>query len=298
MSTVHRSGASGPPTSSGAADADADDSKHVRHDRIVWAVWGLIAIALVVIGLASLPDHGALRNREFSVDVQPKALGDLGHTKLVMSMSKMTSTSTDYRLTVWGETERQPPLHPLLRPQVPLSVTLGFQPDVSASCGSVRGCTSTTSGKGNKLLFTLGKRVTFTVSSSRFTFAENGEDAEGWLPNTTCTDFDCPDNSGLIVSVRYAMPDVTDYQWTSGPPPGIQQGLGQGIWEQYAGQLHNPVLVSGTNPDATQHDAFRLFLSGVLAGVGCALAAGVIVEMVRSFLARRRRVPEAPHPAA
>ncbi len=70
----------------------------------------------------------------------------------------------------------------------------------------------------------------------------------------------------------YEIPDVGSYDWTAGVPPRITSG-GQAMWQQTAAQLQEPILISGTDAAAQQHDQTLTLVSGIVIGIAVGLLA-------------------------
>jgi hypothetical protein len=72
-------------------------------------------------------------------------------------------------------------------------------------------------------------------------------------------------------------PGATSYDWVGGPPPESQP-LGAVQWDQTIAATSNLVGVSGVNRSEQRWADFRLFLAGILAGIGGGAVVGAITE--------------------
>jgi hypothetical protein len=130
-----------------------------------------------------------------------------------------------------------------------------------------------------------GATVTFGVVAPTFTFGSNGLTAQAWIPFVKCpTNCVSTASDPTVIRVIYRIPGATNYDWSSGLPPGITKQH-EPVWQQNPSQLTEPVLASGTNPSAQQDDAFFTLLSGVLFG----LSAAFLADAVRQVLEIRKR---------
>ncbi len=227
----------------------------LRWKGLRWAAPGAMGVAALIVGLLLIPDRAPVVTQEFNLSVAPQ--GTVGLVTV-----RTTQTSGDRYDVEVSDTDAS----------APVGLQFLYQPDVTSSCPSspsVLACTPPSSADGGLLSLTMRPNASVDVGivAPIFTFSANGESAEGWLPYV-----DCPvcDNS-TVFRFEYQVPDISSYDWTSGIPPGSIAG--QPVWQQYASQLQEPVMISGTDAGAQQHDQMLTLISGILIGIAVGLLA-------------------------
>ena len=130
---------------------------------------------------------------------------------------------------------------------------------------------------------------TVPVVASPFVFGDNGVNAEAWLPHIACFP-SCTANTPLI-RVSYDVPSISNYDWNSGPSPGLGSQGKNGVWQQFASQLENPVFSGGIDSYVQSRDSRDLFLAGALVGLGGALLAAAMQCFVTLWFRRSFKAP-------
>jgi hypothetical protein len=246
----------------------------VRRPGLDWAVPLVLFWVALAVGWLFLPSHSPVITHEFNLKVQ--TAGPLTEVSMVMAPS--SPHRYDLQVGLDGASDA-------------VGLWFNFQPGVTTDCpasSAVLSCTPASPSDGNLLYLRLRplSTVDVAVGAPIFTFSANGESAEGWLPFVNCDSCGGPGSAATVFRVTYKIPDVTSYDWTSGPPPGLTDG--EAVWQQVAGQLQEPVLVEGTDPRTQQRDEVHIFLSGISIGIAGALFAGSL----QAFLVwNRRRAP-------
>lgn len=243
-------------------------------DGLAFVVSAILCIVFLIAGYLLIPRHSPVVARHFNLQLQsdPAQLQEL-------SLAMAPTREGHYSLSIFVQTNTLSTVQ----------LRFFFQPGVQAGCPKIAAlpCTPAIDSDQNVLTIWIPGNTTVAVpvSASVFTFDSNGEQADGWLPNLACAG--CSTDSTLVLRVAYAIPNVGDYNWDSGPPPGLTSGAG--VWTQFAYQLQEPVHVSGTDPAAQRKDNEFIFAAGACAGIAGAMAATALQDGLTWAGVRRGR---------
>jgi hypothetical protein len=244
-------------------------------DGLAFVVSMMLCVVFLIAGWLFIPRHTSVVDRNFNVQIQsdPALLREL-------SLTMAPTTAGHYNLTISASTQSND--------VSAVNLKFFFQSGVLASCPVVD-CSPATTADQNILTISMmsDARVTVPFTASVFTFGANGEEAAGWLPYINCPG--CSADLLPVIRVTYVIARATTYNWSSGPPPGLTSG--KAVWTQFPDQLQEPVLVSGTDPDAQQRDNEQIFAAGACAGIaGAMLATSMQDGLTWAGIRRRRRV--------
>jgi hypothetical protein len=244
-------------------------------DGLAFVVSLALCVVFLIAGWLFIPRHTSVVDRSFNVQIEsdPTLLREL-------SLTMAPTTAGHYNLVISASTQSND--------VSPVKLKFFFQSDVLASCPVVD-CSPSTSADQNILTISMmsDARVTVPVDASTFTFGANGEEASAWLPYINCPG--CSADVLPVIRVAYVIAKATSYNWSSGPPPGLTSG--EAVWNQFADQLQDPVLASGTDPVAQQRDNEQIFAAGACAGIaGAMLATALQAGLTWASLRRRRRL--------